>query len=82
MAAADDNTPVCTGTPSLGSDGSYVVTLTPQCLGNPTAFNWGGRMEYGATGSQIMDRIPDGDGNYLGPVAVNGTPPTPPTRFK
>ena len=80
MAAADDGTPICSGTPSLGADGSYVVTLNPQCLGNPTAFNWGGRMEYGATGSQIMDRFPDGDGAYAGPVALNGTPPatTPP----
>jgi ribosomal protein L24E len=77
MAAADDNTPVCTGTPSLGADGSYVVTLNPQCFGNPAAFNWGGRMEYGATGSQIMDRFPDGDGNYFGPVALNGTAPAP-----
>ena len=80
MAAADDGTAICSGTPSMAADGSYVVTLDPKCLGNPTAFNWGGRMEYGATGSQIMDRFPDGDGNYAGPVALNGTPPatTPP----
>ena len=80
MAASDDATAICSGSPALGADGSYVVTLDPKCLGNPTAFNWGGRMEYGATGSQIMDRFPDGNSTYAGPVAVNGTPPasTPP----
>jgi len=85
MAKADDNTPICTGagqgaTPSLGSDGSYVVTVNPACFRNPSAFNWGGRMEFGATGSQIQDRFPDGDGNYFGPVTLGATPPpTTPT---
>ena len=88
MAKADDGTPICTGagqgaTPSLGADGSYVVTVNPACFRNPSAFNWGGRMEFGATGSQIQDRFPDGDGNYFGPVsAPSSTPPatTPTTR--
>jgi ribosomal protein L24E len=84
MAKADDGTPICTGagqgaTPSLGADGSYVVTVNPACFKNPSAFNWGGRMEFGATGSQIMDRFPDGDNNYWGPVSVGGTTPPPTT---
>jgi ribosomal protein L24E len=89
MAKADDNTPICTGagqgaTPSLGADGSYVVTVNPACFRTPTAFNWGGRMEFGATGSQIMDRFPDGDGNYFGPVSAGSAtpPPTTPTTIR
>jgi hypothetical protein len=84
--ANGDTTPICTGagqgaTPSLGSDGSYVVSINARCFANPAAFYWGGRTEWGNTGSLIMDRFPDGDGNYFGPVSAPGStpPPTTPT---
>jgi ribosomal protein L24E len=81
---SNENTPICTGagqggTPSLGQDGSYVVTINPACFGNPAAFYWGGRMEYGNTGAQIMDRFPDGDGNYFGPLTKPSATPPPTT---
>jgi hypothetical protein len=84
MAKANDNTPICTGagqgaTPSLGSDGSYVVTINPACFGNPAAFYWGGRTEWGNVGAQIMDRFPDGDSNYFGPISAPGPTPPPTT---
>ena len=82
----DEQNAICTGagqgaTPSIGSDGSYLVSINPACLGNPAGFNWGGRSEFGPAGSQIMDRFPDGDGNYFGPVSASGAtpPPTTPT---
>jgi hypothetical protein len=87
MAKADDNTPICTGagqgtTPSLGADGSYVVTLNPACIGNPSSFYWGGRSEFGADGSQIIDRFPDDTqppNNYFGPIGPGGGSTPPPT---
>ncbi len=68
------------GQASMGPDNSYVVTVNPKCFGNPSAFNWGGRSEFAVGDENIMDRIPDGDGNYLGPVSAPGatTPPTQP----
>ena len=71
--------PICAGggQASIGGDGSYVTTVNPRCFGNPPAFNWGGRTEFASGGESIMDRFPDGDGNYFGPVSVPGaTPPT------
>jgi hypothetical protein len=72
--------PICAGQgqPSIGSDGSYVVTLNPKCFGNPSAFYWGGRSEFASGADSIMDRFPDGDGNYFGPVSVPGAQPPPP----
>jgi hypothetical protein len=61
------------------SDGNYVVTLNPKCFGNPSAFNWGGRSEFVSGGENIMDRYPDGDGNYYGPVSAPGSTPPPTT---
>jgi hypothetical protein len=86
MAKADDNTPICTGagqgaTPSLGADGSYVVTVNPACFGNPSSFYWGGRTEFGNEGSQIIDRFPDDTqppNNYFGPIGPGGSTPPPP----
>ena len=47
-----------------------------QVLRQPPAFNWGGRSEFASGGENIMDRFPDGDGNYCGPVEKPGaTPP-------
>ncbi len=75
--------PICAGggVPSV-QGGNYVVTVNPQCFGKPTAFNWGGRMEFGPTAGPVMDRFPDGDGNYFGVVRAPGSPPgpTPTTR--
>jgi hypothetical protein len=65
------------GQPSIGSDGSYIVTVNARCFGNPSAFNWGGRTEFASAGQNIMDRFPDGDGNYFGPVSATGTTPPP-----
>jgi ribosomal protein L24E len=65
------------GQPSIGSDGSYIVTVNAKCFGNPPAFNWGGRSEFASAGESIMDRYPDGDGNYYGPVSVPGAQPPP-----
>jgi ribosomal protein L24E len=80
------NTVICHGTPSLGSDGSYIVSLDPKCFKSPRAFYWGGRTEWALAGTtdQIMDRFPDGDGNYWGPVAPGSTtpPPTTPTTVR
>jgi hypothetical protein len=67
------------GQASIGQDGSYIVTVNPKCFGNPSAFYWGGRTEFAQAGENIMDRFPDGDGNYFGPVSVPGSQP-PPTR--
>ena len=76
---------ICTGagqgaTPSV-SDGNYIVTINPRCLGNPSGFNWGGRTEFAYPGTEdtIQDRFPDGDGNYFGPVTLDTTQPTTPT---
>ena len=79
---ATGTTPACAGAPSIGGDGSYVVTLQAACLKNPTGFYWGGRMEFGPSAANIQDRFPDGDGNYLGPIQKPGAtpPPTPTTR--
>ena len=78
---------ICTGqgqgaSPSVGQDGSYVVTLNPKCIGNPAGFNWGGRSEFAQQGTTatIQDRFPDGDGNYYGPISVQGTATPPTTR--
>jgi hypothetical protein len=76
---ATSETPICTGTPALGQDNSYVVTVQSSCLKNPTGFFWGGRMEFGPSAENIQDRFPDGDGNYWGPVDKPGTTPTPTT---
>jgi hypothetical protein len=67
------------GQPSIGSDGSYIATINAKCFGSPSAFNWGGRSEFASAGQNIMDRFPDGDGNYFGPVSATGstTPPPP-----
>ncbi|HEV7861577.1 MAG TPA: hypothetical protein VGR20_02715 [Acidimicrobiia bacterium] len=89
-STAANATAICTAagqgaTPSLGSDGSYVVTINPKCFGNPQAFNWGGLMQYTAKGTapSPTDRFPDGDGSYNGPVSLPGAPPvTPPTTTK
>jgi hypothetical protein len=73
------DSPICAGqgTPSIGSDGSYIVSLNPKCFNNPAAFNWGGRSEFALGADSIMDRYPDGDGNYFGPINPPGaTPPT------
>ncbi len=74
-------TPTCTGTPSLGQDGSYVVSIPSSCLKNPGGFFWGGLMQYTPKGGAPAptDRFPDGDGNYNGPVDKPGTTPTPTT---
>ena len=69
------------GQASIGPDSSYVATVNPKCFGNPSAFLWGGRTEFAVGAESIMDRFPDGDGNYFGPVSVPGsgtTPTTPP----
>jgi ribosomal protein L24E len=76
------DSPICAGQgqASIAGDGSYVLTVKPGCFGNPSAFNWGGRTEFASGGESIMDRFPDGDGNYFGPVSKPGatTPPTQP----
>jgi len=83
----NENTPICAGagqggTPSLGADGSYVVTVNPACFGNPSSFYWGGRSEFGDSGSQIIDRFPDNSqppNNYFGPIGLGGGSTPPPT---
>ena len=74
------DSPICAGQgqATIGGDGSYVLTVKPGCFGNPSAFYWGGRSEFASGGESIMDRIPDGDGNYFGPISLAGTP-TPTT---
>ena len=74
-------TPICAGqgVPSVAGDGSYIVTLNPSCFKTPGAFHWGGRTEFASGGAHIMDRFPDGDGNYWGPVDKPGSMPTPTT---
>ena len=74
---------LCTGsgqgaTPST-QNSSYVVTVNPNCFKNPASFNWGGRMEFIQAGGTeaIVDRFPDGDGNYNGPVDKPGSAPAP-----
>ncbi|HEV3363831.1 MAG TPA: hypothetical protein VG795_06765 [Acidimicrobiia bacterium] len=82
---ADDAPALCTGagqgaTPSF-QNGNYVVTINPNCFKNPSAFNWGGRTEFIPAGSEdaIVDRFPDGNGTYNGPVEKPGpTPCAPP----
>jgi hypothetical protein len=71
----------CTGQPSLGQDGSYVISVNPNCFGNPASFNWGGLMESIPPGSAdaVVDRFPNGEGNYFGPVEKPGSTPTPTT---
>ena len=61
----------------MAGDGSYVVTLNPSCFKNPSAFNWGGRTEFDPGAANIMDRFPDGDGNYWGPVERPRSTPHP-----
>jgi len=75
------DSPICAGqaTPSIGGDGSYVVSVKPGCFGNPSAFLVGGRTEFASAGENIMDRFPDGDGNWIGPVSKPGATP-PPTQ--
>jgi hypothetical protein len=71
---------ICQGVPaSLGSDGSYVVSVPLNCFKSPKSFNWSGLMRYTRQGStpSPVDRFPDGDGNYNGPVEKPGTTPTP-----
>jgi hypothetical protein len=77
--AGTAETPACAGTPSLGQDGSYVVTLNPSCLKNPAAFYWGGLMQYTPVGTppSPTDRFPNGEGNYNGPIQKPGSTPTP-----
>ncbi|HEX6379820.1 MAG TPA: hypothetical protein VF180_01110 [Acidimicrobiia bacterium] len=76
------DSPICAGQgqASIGGDGSYIATVKPACFGTPSAFNWGGRSEFASGGENIMDRFPDGDGNYFGPVSKPGatTPTTQP----
>jgi ribosomal protein L24E len=89
-STAADAAPICTGagaggTPSLGADGSYVVTINPKCLGTPPGFFWGGLMQYTPKGAapSPTDRFPDGEGNYNGPVNPPGVQPpvtSPTTR--
>ena len=83
---ADSAPALCTGagqgaTPSV-QNGNYVVTINPNCFKNPAAFNWGGRTEFIPAGSEdaVVDRFPDGNGTYNGPVSKPGatTPPTQP----
>ncbi|MCA1846459.1 MAG: hypothetical protein LC792_25345, partial [Actinobacteria bacterium] len=71
---------ICTGagltpTPSIGPDQSYIVSVPPRCFGNPSGFYWGGRSEFAQGDKNVMDRFPDGDGNYFGPVSLQTTPP-------
>ncbi|HEV7535633.1 MAG TPA: hypothetical protein VGP90_08370, partial [Acidimicrobiia bacterium] len=77
---------VCAGgaVPSVAQDGSYVVTVQSKCFGSPANFNWGGRTEWAQGAKNVMDRFPDGDGNYFGPVSVPGAtpPPTTPTTTR
>jgi len=40
-STATNATAICHGTPSLGADQSYVVSIDPKCLRSPAAFNWG-----------------------------------------
>jgi hypothetical protein len=76
--------PICTGQGQGGipsvQDGSYIVSLNPKCIGTPGGFNWGGRTEFVSGGANIMDRFPDGDGNYWGPIEKPGAPTPPPTQ--
>ena len=76
---ATGDTPICTGTSAVGQDGSYISTVQASCLKNPSAFYWGGRMEFGPSAANIQDRFPDGDGNYLGPLQKPGSTPAPTT---
>ena len=76
---ATGDTPLCNGTAARAQDGSYVVQVAVSCLKNPTAFYWGGRMEFGPSAQNIQDRFPDGDGNYFGPIQKPGTTPAPTT---
>ena len=70
-------TPICAGQGQAVAsvqDGSYVVTVNPKCIGNPGRFNWGGRTEFASGGANIMDRFPDGDGNYSAPSSKPAAP--------
>ena len=78
-----ENAPtLCTGagqgaTPSV-QDGNYVVSINPSCFKNPASFNWGGRTEFMQGEDAMVDRFPDGEGNYNGPVDKPGSTPAPP----
>jgi hypothetical protein len=71
--------PSCSGTPSIGAGGSYVVSIPLNCVGNPRSFRWGGLMQFTPTGQTPAptDRIPDS--GYLGPVDKPGSTPPPTT---
>jgi ribosomal protein L24E len=74
-------TAICSASAGRAQDGSYVASVPVSCLKNPNGFYWGGRTEFGPGDSPIMDRFPDGDGNYFGPITKPGAtpPPTNPT---
>ncbi len=73
-------TPFCVATPSIASDGAWVLSIPlNNCLGTPKSFTFGGVMQFTRTGQQPApsDRVPDN--GYLGPVDKPGTTPVPPT---
>ncbi|MEW6471593.1 MAG: hypothetical protein AB1679_04935 [Actinomycetota bacterium] len=69
----------CTGTPSVGGDGSYVVSLPLNCLGNPGSFRAFAVVQFTAAGQQPgpTDRIPDA--GSIGLIERPGSTPTPTT---
>jgi hypothetical protein len=78
---SNDQQASCNGQASRAADGSYVTTVAPSCFGNPAAFNWGGLMQIIAADANdaTVDRFPDADGSYFGPVSKPGATP-PPTQ--
>ena len=78
---SNEQTASCAGQASLAADGSYVTSVAPSCFGNAGAFNWGGLMQIIAANAQdaTVDRFPDGEGNYFGPIQKPGATPAPPT---
>jgi hypothetical protein len=69
----------CTGTPSVAGDGSYVVSLPLNCVGNPASFRVFGVIQFTPAGQQAgpTDRIPDT--GSIGPIEKPGVPTTPTT---